>query len=73
MLSLPCSMRVVSQEDGTDLDPGNLQGPGGRGGGGGGGRSAASDEPPELHSVQRGVVQSIRSFGVFVRMEGFRK
>eukprot|EP00887_Chlorella_sp_A99_P003531 scaffold7.g3531.t1 len=72
---LPRGEKVVSQEDGTDLDPDNLAGPGARGGAGGrgGGGAPASEEPPELHSVHRGVVQSVRPFGVFVRIDGFRK
>lgn len=48
-----CSMKVVSQEDGTDLDPDNIRGAqrGGGGGGGGGGRSGfqgpVTEAPPE--------------------------
>lgn len=49
-------------------------GPHARGGGGGGrGGPPDSDEPPELNSVQPGAVQSVRPFGVFVKMDGFRK
>ncbi|KAL6779060.1 hypothetical protein ACKKBF_B18930 [Auxenochlorella protothecoides x Auxenochlorella symbiontica] len=73
---LSCSTRAVSQEDGTDLDPeGRLLSVPGGGGTGGGGQGGApqSDLPPELDSVHRGTVQSIRPFGVFVQLEGFRK
>lgn len=48
-----CSMKVVSQEDGSDLDPTNAAA--NRGGGGGGGRGGGvsfggpqSDAPPEV-------------------------
>ena len=44
-----CSMKVVSQEDGTDLDPDNIRGA--QRGGGGGGRSGfqgpVTEAPPE--------------------------
>ena len=32
-----------------------------------------SDEPPSVGSIHRGVVQTIKPFGVFVAIEGFRK
>ncbi len=48
-----CSMKVVSQEDGSDVDPTNAAA--NRGGGGGGGRGGGisfggpqSDAPPEV-------------------------
>ncbi|KAL4418798.1 hypothetical protein ABPG77_010207 [Micractinium sp. CCAP 211/92] len=69
------SMRAVSQEDGRDLDPDNTLAAGGRGGAGGGGGAGGrdSDQPPELHSIHRGAVQQVRPFGVFVKLDGFRK
>lgn len=55
----------------------NLAGAGGRrggpGGGPGGGGGPQSDAPPELHTIHRGTVASVRTFGVFVKIEGFRK
>ncbi|DBA79854.1 TPA: hypothetical protein ACH3X2_007690 [Trebouxia sp. C0005] len=68
-----CSMKAVSQEDGTDLDPNNAQGAS-RGGGGppGGFRGPVSDTPPDIGSVQRASIRSIKPYGVFVQMEGFR-
>ncbi|PRW33884.1 S1 RNA binding domain-containing isoform B [Chlorella sorokiniana] len=73
---IAASRRAVDQDGGADLDPDNLlaqaRGPGGGGGGhGGGGRD--SDEPPELHSIHRAAVQSVRPFGVFVKIDGYRK
>lgn len=70
-----CSMKAVSQEDGTDLDPSNTQAGGPKGGGGGppgGFRGPVSDSPPELGSIQKAAVRSIKPYGVFVQMEGFR-
>ena len=60
------SMKAVSQEDGTDLDPSNALA--GAGGGGGG-----SDEPPPLWSIHQATVTSVRPFGLFVSMSGYRK
>lgn len=69
----PQSFQAVSQEDGTDLDPSNAQAGGGRGGGPPGGfRGPVSDAPPNLGSVQRASIRSVKPFGVFVQMEGFR-
>ncbi|KAK3236942.1 hypothetical protein CYMTET_52949 [Cymbomonas tetramitiformis] len=78
-LRIGCSMKVVNQEDGTDLDPNNEQSlPSAPGAGGGGGAPARgprggprSDEPPELNAVLRATVQQIKPFGIFVEMEGF--
>lgn len=70
-LKVGCSMKAVDQETGADLDPNNQLTLGGGGGGPGGGRQ--SDAPPELHSVHSGVVQSVKPFGVFVQLDGFRK
>mmetsp|Transcript_26220 Transcript_26220/g.77861 ORF Transcript_26220/g.77861 Transcript_26220/m.77861 type:complete len:587 (-) Transcript_26220:1722-3482(-) len=71
------SMKAVSQNDGTDLDPtGALTAPGGGGAGGGGGGAGGfgrSDAPPEENTVHRGVVKRIEAYGVFVELEGFRK
>jgi predicted RNA-binding protein with RPS1 domain len=68
---IACSMRAVDQETGTDLDPDNAlaAGPGGRAMASQGGLSA----PPELNSIHRATVQTVRPFGAFVQMEGFRK
>ena len=67
-------VQAVSQEDGTDLDPTNAQAGGPRGGGGAPGafRGPVSDDPPDLGSVQRASIRSIKPYGVFVQMEGFR-
>ncbi|KAL4425307.1 hypothetical protein ABPG75_009323 [Micractinium tetrahymenae] len=73
---LAASMRAVSQEDGRDLDPDNTLAAGGRGGPGGGGGGPGgrdSDQPPELHSIHHGAVQQVRPFGVFVKLDGYRK
>jgi hypothetical protein len=54
---LGCSMKVVSQEDGSDLDPNHRLA--GRGAGGVGLRGPVSDRPPEagtfslVHSRQK--------------------
>ncbi|EFN56958.1 hypothetical protein CHLNCDRAFT_143529 [Chlorella variabilis] len=82
-IKLAASMRAVSQEDGRDLDPDNalaMAGRGGPGGGGGphGGGGRDSDEPPELYSIHRAgklaySVQQVRPFGVFVKLDGYRK
>ena len=67
-------LQAVDQEEGTDLDPSNTQAGGGKGGGGppGGFRGPVSDSPPEIGSIQRASVRSIKPYGVFVQMEGFR-
>lgn len=73
-VKIGCSMRAVDQHDGTDLDPGNLlAAPGGGGGGGPGGGGRLSDAVPEIGTVHSAVVQSIRPFGAFVQMDGYRK
>ena len=66
--------QAVDQEQGTDLDPSNTQAAGGRGGVGPpqGFRGPVSDSPPELGSIQRASIRSIKPYGVFVQMEGFR-
>lgn len=33
----------------------------------------ASDEPPAVGSIHAGVVQSVKPFGVFVAIQGYRK
>ena len=71
-------LQAVSQEDGRDLDPDNrLASRGGgapRGAGGGinAGRTNLSSEAPPIGSVHKASVMSIKPFGVFVAMEGFR-
>lgn len=62
--------QAVSQEDGTDLDPSNSQAAGSRAPGGF--RGPVSDNPPELGSIQKASIRSIKPYGVFVQMEGFR-
>ena len=66
--------QAVDQEAGTDLDPSNAQAGGPRGSGGppGAFRGPVSDHPPELGSIQRASIRSIKPYGVFVQMEGFR-
>ncbi|WIA36670.1 hypothetical protein OEZ86_007953 [Tetradesmus obliquus] len=47
-----------------------------RGGGGGPRRPPAgpmSDEPPPIGSIHRGVVHTVKPFGVFVAIEGYRR
>lgn len=71
-------LQAVSQEDGRDLDPDNrLASRGGgapRGAGAGinAGRANLSNEAPPIGSVHKASVMSIKPFGVFVAMEGFR-
>ncbi|BDA46039.1 probable nucleolar protein of 40 kDa [Coccomyxa sp. Obi] len=70
-----CSMKVVSQEDGADLDPTNAAAIRGGGGGRGGGISFGgpqSDAPPEVGSVLQAMVASVKPYGIFVRLKGFR-
>eukprot|EP00271_Cylindrocystis_brebissonii_P019185 TRINITY_DN573_c0_g2_i1.p1 TRINITY_DN573_c0_g2~~TRINITY_DN573_c0_g2_i1.p1 ORF type:complete len:642 (-),score=166.07 TRINITY_DN573_c0_g2_i1:333-2183(-) len=50
-----------------------MEGEKGRGPGGSGSRSNLSDALPELYSVHKASVRSVRPFGLFVEMEGFRK
>lgn len=70
-LKINCSARAVDQESGQDLDPDNRLA-----GGGGGGRGyqdgPLKDEPPPLGSIHRANVATIKPFGVFVRIQGFR-
>lgn len=79
-MRVAASMRAVSQDDGTDLDPDNLlafrsEGPGGgdRSGGAGGRGGPLSDDPPELHTIHHGTIKHIKPFGVFVQLDGFRR
>ena len=82
------SMKLVNQATGEDLDPdhskakslvegfmngggGGDRGGGDRGGGGDGGGS--SDDPPPLNSTHRATVQSVKPYGVFVSLAGFRR
>lgn len=46
-----------------------------RGGGRGRGRQddSGTDELPPLYSIHRATVQSVRPFGMFVKLEGYRK
>ena len=50
---------------------GGDRGGGDRGGGGDGGGS--SDDPPPLNSTHRATVQSVKPYGVFVSLAGFRR
>jgi predicted RNA-binding protein with RPS1 domain len=67
-----CSMKVVDQSSGADLDPDNVVAAR-HGGGRGGGAMQRSEAAPELWSIHQGTVQSVRPFGVFVELDGFRK
>ena len=70
---LGCSMRAVDQETGQDLDPDNSLALRSRGGGRGEGRGGPlSDDPPRLGSIHRATVASLRPFGAFVRLDGYR-
>ena len=71
------SDNYVDDRDRRPIDRGNDRGGGrgGRGGGGrGGGRGAHDNLPiaPPLHSIHKATVHSIRPFGMFVRIEGYR-
>lgn len=70
-LKINCSARAVDQDNGEDLDPDNRLA-----GGGGPGRGhqdgPLKDEPPPLGSIHRANVATIKPFGVFVRIHGFR-
>jgi predicted RNA-binding protein with RPS1 domain len=76
-LKIAGSMKAVDQNTGADLDPDNLLtatgGGGGGPGGGRGGSSRLSDTPPELYSIHRATVKTVRHFGVFVQLEGYHK
>jgi hypothetical protein len=67
-----CSARAVDQETGADLDPSNRLAFSGGPGGGGGGGGPQSNEPPEVGTVHRATVATVKPFGVFVRIQGFR-
>jgi len=78
---LGCSMKVVDQATGADLDPDNVvtaeeqklqveqrrrheefeQ------------RRNATDEPPAVYSIHKCSVRSVRPFGIFVELPGYRK
>ena len=69
------SMRLVDQGSGEDLDPDGskaaaLEDANRRGGGRG---APLSDEPPPLNSTHRAAVREVKPYGVFVRLDGFRK
>eukprot|EP00873_Tetraselmis_striata_P025706 jgi/Tetstr1/445970/TSEL_000299.t1 len=66
-----CSMKAVSQEDGTDLDPGGHLA--GRRGGGGGGGGDLKEGAPELYSIHEATVKSIKPYGLFVQLDGWRR
>ncbi|CAL5227873.1 g10913 [Coccomyxa viridis] len=64
-----CSMKAVNQEDGTDLDPDNTRGatrgrPGFQG--------PMTDAPPEVGQILEAMVATVKPFGIFVRLKGFR-
>jgi len=63
-----CSMKAVSQEDGTDLDPGGVLASGGQGGRGGGQEGA-----PEVNTVHQAAVRTIKPYGIFVQLDGWRR
>lgn len=68
-VKLNCSMKAVDQDSGADLDPENKMARQRQAGGRDG---PVSDEPPELGSIHRASVASLRPFGAFVRIEGYR-
>jgi len=70
-MKISCSMKAVDQETGKDLDPTNSLASKPRGGCGGGG-GPGNPNPPEIGSVHKASVVSIRPFGAFVRLEGFQ-
>ena len=70
-MKISCSMKAVDQESGKDLDPTNAMAARPRGGGGGVG-VPGDPNPPEIGSVHKATVVSIRAFGAFVRMEGYQ-
>lgn len=66
-LKLACSMKACDQDTGADLDPTNAstarqrqEGP-------------QSDAPPAVGSIHSAVVERVQPFGIFVRLQGFRK
>ncbi|KAK9817647.1 hypothetical protein WJX72_000130 [[Myrmecia] bisecta] len=70
---ISCSMRAVSQADGTDLDPTNsLHARRGGPGAAVSGAAVGSDEPPTVGSIQHATVASVKPYGVFVKMDGFK-
>ena len=73
-MTASCYLQAVSQEDGSDLDPNNMlaHGPGFKQGRVGKDLQNLSNEPPELHSIHDATVMSIKPYGVFVQMDGFR-
>ncbi|KAK9792059.1 hypothetical protein WJX73_000900 [Symbiochloris irregularis] len=76
-----CSMKVVSQEDGTDLDPqgtNSLAPPTADmlGEGAGQGPPRRSEAPkkagaPEIGAILKGTVHSIKHFGLFMALDGW--
>lgn len=62
------SMKLVSQVDGSDLDPtGRLAAAAAATTG------HASDQPPELFSIHRATVKRIEAYGMFVELAGYRR
>jgi len=66
-IKVGCSMSVVDQETGADLDPSGTASarPAHRG--------PESDEPPEVGTIHAATVERVAPFGIFVRLPGFRK
>ncbi len=57
------SWQAVSQVDGKDLDPDNTVGKK---------FQSLKEEPPNVGTTHKATVQSVKSYGAFVRLEGYK-
>lgn len=55
--------QAVSQVDGKDLDPDNTVGKK---------FQSLKEEPPNVGTTHKAIVQSVKSYGAFVRLEGYK-
>ena len=55
--------QAVSQVDGKDLDPANTVGKK---------FQSLKEDPPAVGTTHRATVQSVKSYGAFVRLEGYK-
>lgn len=60
---MPMSMQAASQVDGKDLDPSNTVGKK---------FQTLKENPPDVGTTHRATVQSVKSYGAFVRLEGYK-
>ncbi len=61
IMTLP--VQAVSQVDGKDLDPSNTVGKK---------FQTLKESPPDVGTTHRATVQSVKSYGAFVRLEGYK-